>query len=174
MPKIHRTSSAIFQKVINKLTTRNPPSTTRSQQACRREARKGCARKHVKSIAPQHNHSGSHRLSESLIIVVEGSVQLVSTSLAFQLPQNVGLSCCDACICNYTVTNRCFSGPTRGSLPRWFLPLQTSLSFKLRFVVKHMFHRSKHRLHLVSRQTRNAASFRWWYFEGMRFNFCAC
>ena len=32
-------------------------------------------------IAPQHNHSGSSFLSESLILVDEGSVQLVSTDL---------------------------------------------------------------------------------------------
>ena len=63
LPANQSKSSAIIQKVINKLTTRNQPLTTRNKQACRklskfrREAGKGCARKHVKCIALQHNHS---------------------------------------------------------------------------------------------------------------------
>ena len=42
--------------------------------------------------------------------------------------------CFDARICNSTVTHRLFSGPTRESLQRWFLSVQSSLTFKLRFV----------------------------------------
>ena len=56
-----------------------------------------------------------------------------------------------ASIFNHTVTNQCFSDPTREWLQRRFLPLQTSLSFK------HVFRRSKHRLHLVARLRTNAA-----------------
>ena len=55
-------------------------------------------------------------VSESLILVGEGSVQLVSTSRALRLPRNVErLFCCDARACDYTAPNRCFSGPER-----WF------------------------------------------------------
>ena len=65
--------------------------------------------------------------------------------------------CCDARNCNYTVTIRCFFGRTRESLQLWFLSVQTSLSFKLRFV-QHGFHQSKHHLHFVPRQTRKLYS----------------
>ena len=42
--------------------------------------------------------------------------------------------CCDARLCNCTVTHRCFSGPTRESLQRWFLSVQSSVTFKSRSV----------------------------------------
>ena len=70
VPTISRTSSARFQKVVPKLTTtKNKPVTRRNEQACRKpnkykhDTRKGCARKHVKCLAQQQNHSGSSFVS---------------------------------------------------------------------------------------------------------------
>ena len=85
-----------------------------------------------------------------MILVDEGSVQLVFTSFAFE-----HWLCCDAR--TYTVTYRCFSGPTRESLQRWFLSVQTSPSFKRRSV-KHVPNRSKHR-YRVPRQTTTCGMF---------------
>ena len=55
---------------------------------------------------------------------------------------------------NYTVTNRCFSGPPRESQQRWFFSVETSPSFRFRFV-KNEFHQSNH-VHFVPPQTRNS------------------
>ena len=97
------------------------------------------------------------RFFESLILVDEGSVQLVSTSFALRLPQKVEhLLCCDSRACKHTVTHRCFSGPTRESLQRWFLSVQTSFPSRLRFV-ESVFRESGHR-HLAPRQRGDAAS----------------
>ena len=54
----------------------------------RRAFRKGCVGEHVKCIPPQHNIE-DHRLSEPMVLFDEGSVQLVSTSLALRPPQKV-------------------------------------------------------------------------------------
>ena len=103
-------------------------------------------------------------LSGSLILVDEGSVQLVSTSLALRLPQAVSTY--------YDVTLElattpspidAFSGPERESLHLWFL----SLSFTSRFV-KHVFHRSKRR-HLVLPTDKKRDIFCLWNVEGMSF-----
>ena len=121
--------------------------TTGNRQACRKPA------KSLQGLCEvtREVHCTAAQPFESLTFA-EGSVQLVSTSLALRLPHKVER---DARICNYTVTNRCFSGPERESPQPWFLSVHASLSFKSRFV-KHVLHRSKH-LHIVPRQTSSAA-----------------
>ena len=100
---------------------------------------KGCAWKHVKCIAPQHNRSGSPFVS-ALILVDEGSVRSSRPRLR-----------CD-CQKYYTcrVATHVFAttpSPIQASL---VLSVQTSLCFRLR-LVKHVFHPLKHG-HLVLRE----------------------
>ena len=59
-----------------------------------------------------------HRLSESLILVVEVSVQLDATSLTFLLPKFFEHLYFDARICNYTDVNRYLFSSERESLQR--------------------------------------------------------
>ena len=87
---------------------------------------------------------------ESLILVDEYSFLLVSTSFALRLPRKVEhLLGRGAGTCNYTVTSWRFSGPDRESLQLWFLFVETSLLFKLRFVAS-VFRRSGRRLRHVA------------------------
>ena len=71
---------------------------------------------------------GQSRMPKWIQVLNEGSVQLVSTSLALRLPQQVEhLIGCDVRTCNCTVTNRRFSGSEREAVQHWFSSVHTSL-----------------------------------------------
>ena len=105
-----------FQIENNKPATGNKkPANVRKPNKYRREAHKGCARKHVKCIAPQH--------------IVWGSVQLVSTSLALRpssidasLVLSVNRHSFGSCLCrphlplNYDSSNTCSSAADIGTV----------------------------------------------------------
>ena len=66
-------------------------------------------------------------------------------------------SCCDDSNLQLSRHPSMHLWSTRESPQRWFLSVQTSLIFKLRFFI-HVFHPCKH-WHFAPQQTRNAAFF---------------